>query len=54
MRFVKIFIGYCRDIEQQINEMAHKRNLKIISLSCCTSHGVDTHVFVLFEKQDDK
>lgn len=51
MTFIKIFKGYPCDIEKDINEMARKRNLNIISVSSCFNQGT-LFVTVIFEKQD--
>ena len=52
MTFVKIFKGYPSDIENNINEMARKRHLNIISVASCFNQGT-LFVTVIFEKQDD-
>ena len=49
--FVKIFKGCLYDVENDINEMARKRNLNIISVSSCTNMG-SFYVTVVFSKQD--
>ena len=51
MTFIKIFKGYPCDIENNINEIAHKRNLKIVSCSSCINQGT-LYVTVAFEKRD--
>jgi hypothetical protein len=52
MTFIKIFKGYPVDIENDINEMARKRNLNIILVSSCFNQGT-LYMTVVFEKQDN-
>lgn len=51
-RFVKLFRGYEYEIENEINEMARKRNLIIVSVSTCINQGT-FYVTVVFEKGAD-
>lgn len=53
MTFLKIFKGYPMDIENDINEMARKRNLNIVGVSSCFNQGT-LYVAVVFEKQDNE
>ena len=51
-RFVKLFRGYPSDVENQINEMARKRNLTIVSVTTCTNDST-FYATVIFEKSAD-
>ena len=51
MRFVKIFRGYANDIEDEINELCHKRNLNMVSVASCMNQGI-LFVTVVFEKKE--
>lgn len=51
-RFVKIFRGCKNEVENEINEMARKRNLIIVSISTCINQGT-FYVTVVFEKGAD-
>jgi hypothetical protein len=48
-RFVKIFKGYTNEVENDINEMARKRNLIIVFVSTCINQG-SFFATVVFEK----
>lgn len=48
-RFVRMFKGYQNEIENDINEMARRRNLIIVSLSMSINQGT-FYVAVVFEK----
>lgn len=48
-KFVKIFRGCLSEVENEINEMARKRNLNIVSISTCINQGT-FYVTVVFEK----
>lgn len=47
--FVKIFVGYADEVENEINETIRKRNLKIISISTCSARQ-GLYATVVFEK----
>jgi hypothetical protein len=48
-RFVKIFKGYTNEVENEINEIARKRNLIIVSISTSINQGI-LFATVVFEK----
>jgi hypothetical protein len=50
--FLEIFRGYPNDIQANVNAMARKRNLNIISVSSCFNQGT-LYVTVVFEKRDN-
>lgn len=39
-RFVEIFRGYPNDVQANINAIARKRNLTIVSVSTCVNQGI--------------
>ena len=48
-KFVKIFRGYPNDVEDQINQVATKRNYMIVSVSTCINQGT-LYATVVYEK----
>lgn len=52
-QFVKMFKGRQDEVENQINETARNRNLKIISISTCINQGT-FYVAVVFEHRGGK
>lgn len=51
--FMEIFRGYPNEIQANVNAMARKRNLNIISVSSCFNQGT-LYMTVVFEKQDNE